>query len=97
MSGLSSSAMGRATLIELTTTVLLQASAGNFQDLVHNLGNQFIAATCMVMPAAGTYQNEWINGEGVITMIYLDENIIRVFNETAIPLAAGRVKIIVVG
>lgn len=80
-----------------TSTAELQASAANYEDIVHGLGNQYPAGSVMVQPTAGDYADDWINGEGVITVEYLDANTVRLYNESGVALPAGRVKITLVG
>ena len=80
-----------------TNTVQLEASAANYEDVTHNLGNQFPLITVMINPPSGVYQDTWINGEGSITIKYLSVSTVRVYNESGVAFAAGRVKIAVGG
>ena len=81
----------------VSNLTVLKANAASSEDIVHGLGNQFPPLSVMVMPASGTYQDTWINGEGVITVEFVDENTIRLLNESGLALDAGRVKAAVWG
>jgi len=78
-----------------TNTIELQADGANFETINHGLGKQFVQATVMFKPSAGTYQDQWINGEGVFTIIYHDANNIRLYNDSGSAVAIGRAKIII--
>ena len=94
MSGAGSKILKTKTLANLAS---LQAMAANYEDIVHDLGKQAIVLTVMIRPPSGTYQDVWVGGEGVITVQYLDANTVRLRNESDVELAAGRVRIVVVG
>ena len=83
--------------VTFSTVSALQAMAANSEDIVHGLGKQAIVLTVMIMPPSGTYQDVWVGGEGTITVVYLDANTVRLYNESDVELAAGRVRIVVVG
>ncbi len=80
-----------------TNSTQLQADAANYEDIVHSLDNQFPDVSVMFMPAAGTYANSWILAYGVISVVFVDVNTIRLYNESGTAIAAGNVKVTVVG
>lgn len=78
-----------------TNTTVLQANAANFEAFVHPLGEQFVQATGYFKPTSGTFVDQWINFEGVCTVVAHSSNTIRVYNNSGFNLGIGRVKIIV--
>jgi len=78
-----------------TNTSILQASAASYEDFAHGIGEQFVQVTVIFKPSAGTYSGQWINAEGVVTIVYLNVNTIRIYNESAAAIAIGDFKLVV--
>ena len=78
-----------------TNTIELQANGANYETINHALAQQFVQATVMFQPSTGTYQDQWINGESVLTIVYHDENNIRLYNDSGSAIAIGKAKIII--
>lgn len=78
-----------------TNTTLLQAGGVSFEDFTHNLNNQFPHVTTVFKPGSGTYVGQWINGESVMTVVYLDVNTIRIYNASGTDIAIGDIKVTV--
>jgi hypothetical protein len=80
----------------LVNSVPLEVDAANYEDIVHDMDNQFPAITVLVSPSSGTYKDQWINGGAVITVVYLDANTLRLYNEGEDELGVGRVRVLIV-
>ena len=81
--------------IVYTNTIILQAAGANYETINHALMEQFAQVTVMFKPSAGVYQDQWINGEGVLTVVYHDTNNIRLYNDSASAVAIGRAKVVI--
>lgn len=80
----------------LVNSVSLQADAANYEDIVHGLDNQFPSITLLVSPPTGIYQDLWVDAGGVLSVVYLDANTLRLYNEGPDVLVAGRVRVLIV-
>lgn len=80
----------------VSNLTVLKANAASSEDIVHGLDNQFPPLAVMVKPSAGVYANLWIGGEGILTVIYVDNNTLRIVNEGDTDLAIGNVQIMFV-
>jgi hypothetical protein len=78
-----------------TNTIVLQANGANYETINHALMEQFVQATVMFKSSTGVYQDQWINGEGVLTTVYHDTNNIRLYNDSVSGVAVGRAKIVI--
>lgn len=81
--------------IVFTNTIELQANGANYETINHGLGEQYVQVIVIFKPSAGTYQNQWINAEGVLTIIYHDVDNIRLYNDSGDNIAIGNTKIII--
>ena len=83
--------------IIFTNTVELLANGANYETINHALAEQFVQATAMYKSEASgeVYQNQWINGEGALTIVYHDANNIRLYNDSASSISIGNCKIII--
>lgn len=78
-----------------TNTILLQANGVNSETINHSLTEQFVQATVVFKPSAGTYSGQWINGEGVLTIVYFDANNIKIYNDSGSNIAIGDCAVII--
>jgi len=82
---------------EFTSSVTLIKNNGNSQTFTHSLNNQFPQVTVAFRPASGTFQDKWINAEGVLTVEYAGVNTVTVYNSSSQDIASGRVKVVLHG
>jgi hypothetical protein len=65
-----------------TCPIVLQASGANYWTINHALNQQFPQVTTLFKPSSGNYQGQWINAESVLTIVYHDENNLRIYNDS---------------
>jgi len=51
--------------------------------------------TTKVKPISGFYSGSWVNGEGQVTVMFVDANTIKIYNEGITNIPAGNVRVII--
>jgi len=78
-----------------TNDSIILSSGVNYWVVSHNLSTQFPQTTSVYKPTSGSYQDNWVNADNVLTILYYDSNTIRVYNESDTNIAVGKAKIVV--
>lgn len=65
------------------------ASATQYINLAHNLGTKNLIVKQYYLPQNGFYNNYWVNSEGQGTVVFWDDNNIRLYNDASDVSDAG--------
>ena len=77
------------------STVALLSERGTSETIIHNLNNVDPMITTKFQPTSGFYSGSWVSGEGVITVMFIDANTVRIYNDSKADIPIGNVKIII--